>query len=637
MQHAVDQAVPGTTIFIREGSYHEEVNLAGLAGAPGKPVTIASYNGETVTFDGTAPITSSWTLEEGNVYTTTLSEDITQLFVDDQIMTLARFPNALVWSDEMWTARTGKQGGSKRGNIVGADIVGEAGVSFDGCVGLFNFGNFETIAARVVNHTAGENNFSYTPSAGIYRHSDGYFLEGGVDNAERAMLDIPQEWAYDESTKTLSLWADDGENPTGRSVAGKVRNFAFTGDAATQYVTLDGLDFFATAFQFLGSDHLTIKNCNLRYHTCSERALGSIAVPETARVSGDETDFCEDLFVFNNTFRYSDTSALIVSFLENPVIENNLFQDVNYGCLSSAAVQVSQANSLILRRNTLINAGPFSGFRFGEYKIDGNDKPYLVEYNYAEKCSRLQDDGTAYYSAQGGLIGSMTRFNWAYDNYERDFRWDGLNRPLEGVEANAYRNVAHATQAHKPVNLIGAAYKLKGDFHRIMNNLGVQRRAKFEISIEKGGNANSQSFNNAANYLSGNDSDGDIPGTESHNYLGQREHRPMEFLLRNTDDFDYRPKADSVEIIDQGIEVAALFKGESVSVTAGFLGEAPDIGAYEFGDENYNIPGYQFEQASFPIPSHNNETAEYDSDLMWRGGLGSDYYNVYLGTEAKLT
>ncbi len=38
----------------------------------------------------------------GNIYKTTLSEDIWQLFVDGKMMTLARFPNALTFSDEMW-------------------------------------------------------------------------------------------------------------------------------------------------------------------------------------------------------------------------------------------------------------------------------------------------------------------------------------------------------------------------------------------------------------------------------------------------------------------------------------------------------------------------------------------------------
>ncbi|MGJ8672886.1 Ig-like domain-containing protein [Rubritalea sp.] len=634
IQQAIDNSGPGSTIYLRGGNYHQEVDLSGVAGIAGHPITITPYNGETVTFDGTKPITTNWTLDEGNVYKTTLTEDVTQLFVDDQIMTLARFPNALVWSDEMWHARTSKQSGSTRGYIVGADAIGDAGVSFEGCIGMFNFGNFETIISRVSSHTSGANEFNYSPSAGIYRHSDEYFFEGGVDNAERAILDIAQEWAYDESTKTLYLWADDGLNPNGRSISGKVQKFAITGDASTQNIVLDGLDFHATAFKFTSSDGITIQNCDLRYHTASDRALGSIEAPEPAQVSGTTDDYCEDLLVYNNTFRYSDTAALVCSYLQDPVVENNLFRDVNYTCVISTAVQTSQAQNLVLRRNTLINSGPFAGFRFGRNKEDESFEPFILEHNYTEKCSRLQEDGTAFYSALGGLAGSVWRHNWAYDNYEIDYRFDGANTPLEGVEANFYRNVAMATTT-KQVNQIGAAYKLKGDYHEIYNNIAVHGRADFEVSIEKGGNENSFTSNNAGDKLVGNDGGSAVPGTASNNYAAQNEPRRMLDILRDPYNFDFRPKADAVEFVDQGKTIICDINGESVDLTAGYYGAAPDIGAYEYGDENYSIPGYQYPQATVPYPADERKDAPYDADLMWLGGLDTVSYKVYLGTSAN--
>ena len=35
------------------------------------------------------------------------------------------------------------------------------------------------------------------------------------------------------------------------------------------------------------------------------------------------------------------------------------------------------------------------------------------------------------------------------------------------------------------------------------------------------------------------------------------------------------------------------------------MGEAPDIGAYEYGDSVYWIPGYRYPHPSFPIPRNN--------------------------------
>ena len=106
IQAAVDKMKPGDTCYIRGGTYREEIDLKGKAGAPGQPITLTRYQNEEVTLDGTVKIDGTWTLDEGNVYKATLDRDITQLFVDGKLMTLARFPNALAFSEEVWD-RTG--------------------------------------------------------------------------------------------------------------------------------------------------------------------------------------------------------------------------------------------------------------------------------------------------------------------------------------------------------------------------------------------------------------------------------------------------------------------------------------------------------------------------------------------------
>lgn len=102
IQHAVKVMNPGDICYIRGGTYREEVDLSGVAGESGAPITLTHYQDEEVILSGTVPITSNWTHHIGNIYKTTLSEDIWQLFVDGKHMTLARFPNALTFSDKMW-------------------------------------------------------------------------------------------------------------------------------------------------------------------------------------------------------------------------------------------------------------------------------------------------------------------------------------------------------------------------------------------------------------------------------------------------------------------------------------------------------------------------------------------------------
>ena len=78
-------------------------------------------------------------------------------------------------------------------------------------------------------------------------------------------------------------------------------------------------------------------------------------------------------------------------------------------------------------------------------------------------------------------------------------------------------------------------------------------------------------------------------------------------------------------LIDAGVEQAGI--------TDGFLGSAPDIGAYEFGDLNYWIPGHRTEKARTPIPTNLSPRARPTSDLMWLGGIDAIQHRIYLGDD----
>ena len=62
---------------------------------------------------------------------------------------------------------------------------------------------------------------------------------------------------------------------------------------------------------------------------------------------------------------------------------------------------------------------------------------------------------------------------------------------------------------------------------------------------------------------------------------------------------------------------------------------AVDIGAYEFGDKNYWIPGRQSAAASSPVPPDGSDNIRGDADLMWLPGKYSFGENVYFGTARK--
>ena len=95
LEHAINQLTAGDILYIREGTYRETITID-EDGSSGNLITIQNYPGEIVTIDGTTDITGTWNTynDVSGAYQLSYTGDITQLFVDDQQMVNARWPNA---------------------------------------------------------------------------------------------------------------------------------------------------------------------------------------------------------------------------------------------------------------------------------------------------------------------------------------------------------------------------------------------------------------------------------------------------------------------------------------------------------------------------------------------------------------
>ena len=157
--------------------------------------------------------------------------------------------------------------------------------------------------------------------------------------------------------------------------------------------------------------------------------------------------------------------------------------------------------------------------------------------------------------------------------------------------------------------------------------------------------------------------EGKIPGFNDHNWNGLITKQKVKPLLRDPGNFDFRPRANP-ELIDRGTTLVddRFVKGGYIDNlyflktdnTRGamddplyggggsnnghvqrYVGEAPDIGAYEYGDKHYWIPGRQYRHASFPIPPDDAQYVKTDADLMWLEGKNAVSHDVYFGTSRK--
>jgi hypothetical protein len=114
IQKCAITAASGETCAVRAGTYRETVT-------PNSGVTITSYDSESVTADGSDPVTA-WTLFQGSIYkaTATLGTgDTNQIFVGNQMMTEARWPNGDDLFNVNWASA---QAGTTVSKIVDANL-----------------------------------------------------------------------------------------------------------------------------------------------------------------------------------------------------------------------------------------------------------------------------------------------------------------------------------------------------------------------------------------------------------------------------------------------------------------------------------------------------------------------------------
>merc|ERR1719348_2727845 len=252
--------LPGDSCNLRAGRYHEEVNVSGIRGTQEEPIVIRGFEDEEATWDGTVPIQPpEWLLDsETGICSAAIEEDIYALFQNDELLTAARWPNAL-WSDKtifnnsFW-GKCGKS--SEYGTIVDDGSLGlsSSGINATGAMAILNIGSFNTYVRPVLQHEPGSASFTYNHDMGSVHWTPShnqYYLEASL-----GLLDNPGEWFYDVNTKILHLIPPSGEcpDPLRESLRGRTMDYGLTITNTTR-LTIANITFLASTIHAYSVDH----------------------------------------------------------------------------------------------------------------------------------------------------------------------------------------------------------------------------------------------------------------------------------------------------------------------------------------------------------------------------------------------
>ena len=464
IQYGINQLSSGGDIlYIRAGTYRETITI-NKTGANGNPITIEAYSSEEVTIDGTVDVTGSWTSHGNGIYKlSSYSTNITQLFVDDEPMVNARWPNAQFNDDSVFSHSTWAQGDentlsdtddpdyvddrSINGSLqIDEDIfnpgvggIGNTSLDLNGSIGILNIGSFKTWTVAITGHTqnaSSDDVITYnTGDIGTYKDKHHYyFFEGKL-----SFLDTNNEWFHDKSDNTLYVYPDYGDL-SNRTIKGKTTDYSVTFSGA-QYVTLKKINFFATTFEMTGnSDYNTVEECNFYYPSASKRMLGTtdgLGTPNVTELGSNADNNTIEKCLFENT----EGEALVIKGDTN-TIKNNYFHHIDWSASELQGLMVSiycTGTSNIFQENTIHTTGASATVLPG--------RTSTFSYNKVTNTGLLQSDGAVFQGTKNYVQGSVVHHNFIYDTEKYAFRYDapGGDATQAGSYGIMHHNIADNT------------------------------------------------------------------------------------------------------------------------------------------------------------------------------------------------
>ena len=536
--------VAGDTCIVREGIYRETVYPKN-SGKDGNPITYKAYDGETVTISGADVVSAEWEQHSGHIYKTAYSRPVSQLYVGNSMMNLARWPNASVnhLLDEKAYAHAEnadydfvQHGQLPTGDWNGATVhiwPGAAWYAYEKEVVYDNKSpkrlSFKTPFEVKSN---GYEDFDYQRPK-----TENLFFVYGV----LAALDIPTEWLWQDDT--LYLWMEGDKKPAPNEVEVQARDWAFDMLGNTDIV-ISGFNIFGSSIRLGLTTNCTVEKCNILYSSNNtERSVLS------AVLAIGKNNTVRDCYI---AYTQRDGVYLVG---ENNTVENCIIHDINiYGDYFAAVNTKGIGNRVV--HNTMYNSGRFIVEHYDSKKLS-------IEYNIMHDGGKLTEDLGATYAWGTDGSGSTIAYNWIYnmganrgiylDNFCLNFNvhhnviWDcktGITLNSDSINNHVYNNtMINVTEAFTTYTY--DAYTPTQKDTRVINNI-YAGTTEFIVGANAPEVANNGAFAIGKNFVPN-------PGSPA---------------------------------IDNGVVIPGI--------TDGFAGKAPDIGAYEYGGK-YWTPGANWE------------------------------------------
>jgi len=395
----------GSTCLIETGTYHESVT-------PNSGIIIMPYNGGSVIVDGTDSVTN-WAVYQGSIYQASITmnnDDTNQVFVSQQMMTEARWPNG----DDLFHVNWATMGpGTNDSQLIDSNLPN---VDWTGAKVHLLSGTdpWSPQSATVTNSSAGKLSMSlddqdYSPY--IQPQAGGfYYIYRSL-----AALDRQGEWFYDSNKNILYFWAPGDLNPNELNVRVKHRTYGFDLSGRSS-VTIEGIQLFGCGINMNSSSANNIlDDLSARYvfHFTDFPILSGQSA--TSYWNDHSTDSGIVLsgsgnILRNSTITWSAGNGVALMGSNNSVI-NNLIVNTGYAGNYATGINLFGSGHEV-QNNTVHTNGRFSLMIYS-FPVNPNNND--VSYNNFFNSTLLSLDAGEIYSGNANAEGTHIHHNWLHD------------------------------------------------------------------------------------------------------------------------------------------------------------------------------------------------------------------------------
>ena len=577
-------AMPGDTCRIASGKYRELVKPP-RSGAPGKPVSFvaASTTGAPVVITGRRPITGFSLHDGAKIWKATVTADFTELFVDDASMVIARTPN--LTSGDVYRPTfdlTGAAGGTTY--IVDPTHLTQPAKYWDGAKLFLVPGlGWSADQATVTAWDPVAHRIDFTPAITFASPTytadkeTRYYLYDKL-----SLLDAPSEWFLDRAAHVVYLWLPDGGDPNKHVVEAATSPAGF--DLADRAeIQLQGLTIASGELSMTNATHCTVDGTRVLY---AQSAAGSGFSPGgLVDVSGS------DNLITRSEIAYAPERCVYLGGTRNTLRSSHVHHCDAHGSYAQIVKVGGKGNTV---EDCSLHDTGRDGIGTEDKGIDGS---VIAHNELHDTCLIAKDCGGFYaYMTDGG--GTAIRYNVVHDV------WPAPTEAYGGVHLGMGiyfdDGDSNFVADHNVVYKIGHngifLHQPSRNIH-VYNNTtvgsGGGRSSALDTAPGNGGNDATGSLleNNLAVLLDDRDGwcigiEGAKPAYDHNGYFqasgkGRNNSVGVEPTAVVSDPlFDDAASARftlraTSPMIDKGVVVTGI--------TDGFVGAAPDLGAYEYG------------------------------------------------------